>query len=111
MQGAAHGPQPRVKYTVMRARTADAKSERHASCGYGSRGVRKAKGTQHACAHRMQPKLVKNLLVIGASSWNQNGPLATSLALGILPLGLNALFEQMKVRTWPQPAGGFDVII
>lgn len=61
-------------------------------------------------AHCVEPVGVQRLLVVGAARY-QHGPLAAVLARGVLPLGLNALLEQVEVRLGAQPAGWLYVIV
>ena len=61
-------------------------------------------------AHRIEPVGVQRLLVVGTARY-QHGPLAAVLARGVLPLGLNALLEQVEVRLRAKPAGRLYVIV
>ncbi len=60
------------------------------------------------CSHRVQPEFVEDLLV---AARHEDGPLAAVLAGGVLPLRLDALFEEVEVRARLQPAGGLDVVV
>lgn len=60
------------------------------------------------CSHRVQPEFVEGLLV---AARHEDGPLAAVLAGGVLPLRLDALLEEVEVRTRRQPAGWLDIVV
>ena len=69
-----------------------------------------ASGWATAGAHRVEPVGVERLFAAGAFG-DEDGPLAAMLAGGVLPLGLDALLEQVEVCVGPQPARRLDVVV
>ena len=86
------------------------RSFRAVACG-GESGRCVARGKREKCesAHRVQPVGVQGAAVAGLG--RREGPLAAARALGVLPLGLDALLEQVKVRAVDQLARRHDVIV
>eukprot|EP00208_Stichococcus_sp_RCC1054_P006196 CAMPEP_0206140114 /NCGR_PEP_ID=MMETSP1473-20131121/8362_1 /ASSEMBLY_ACC=CAM_ASM_001109 /TAXON_ID=1461547 /ORGANISM="Stichococcus sp, Strain RCC1054" /LENGTH=124 /DNA_ID=CAMNT_0053534129 /DNA_START=261 /DNA_END=635 /DNA_ORIENTATION=- len=60
---------------------------------------------------RVQPELVQELLAVAAAARHQDSPFAAGLALRVLPLGLDALLEQVEICPRAQPAGRLDVVV
>jgi hypothetical protein len=67
--------------------------------------VHAEKGTYRVQPHHVQLRLGSWPL------WDWHGPLATCLASGVFPLGLNPLLEQVEVCSWREPAGWLDVVV